>query len=225
MEQTGKGVTENDKRIQNPNITMREIGASSQEVSRISKLMEDIAFQTSILTLNAAMEAARTGSAGEGFAVVTDEVRNLTAKSTEATRQISELIQKSVLTVSEGGRLADEALELLVTVSKRARMVDHAVREIESVSSEQATAIEQTNRGLSQVLAVIRINTATAEESSASSEELAVQAQALRSEVSRFKLVGGHGWALPRGKELLTWKCRNGWIRRTRRIRRSGSDT
>lgn len=203
VEQAGKGVTESNKHMQNLNTAMREIGMFSQEISRISKLVEDIAFQTNILALNAAVEAARAGSAGKGFAVVADEVRNLAAKSAEAAKQTSELIQKSVLTVSEGERLADETLKLLVTVSEKAQMVDHAVREIESASSEQAAAIEQINQGLSQVSAVIQTNAATAEESSASSEELAAQAQALQSEVSRFKLAGGREWAPSREKELL----------------------
>ncbi len=202
VEQAGKGVTESNRHMQNLNTAMREIGTSSQEISRISKLVEDIAFQTNILALNAAVEAARAGSAGKGFAVVADEVRNLAAKSAEAAKQTSELIQKSVLTVSEGERLADETLKLLVTVSEKAQMVDRAVREIESASSEQAAAIEQINQGLSQVSAVIQTNAATAEESSASSEELAAQAQALQSEVSRFKLAGSREWAPPREKEL-----------------------
>lgn len=191
VEQAGRGAAESNRHMQSLNTAMREIGASSQEISRITKLVEDIAFQTNILALNAAVEAARAGSAGKGFAVVADEVRNLAAKSAEAAKQTSDLIQKSVSTVSDGERLAEETLKLLEVVSEKAQMVDQAIREIESASSEQAAAIEQINESLSQVSAVIQTNAATAEESSASSEELAAQAQALQSEVVKFKLASG----------------------------------
>ncbi|WP_283610365.1 methyl-accepting chemotaxis protein [Faecalispora anaeroviscerum] len=116
VEQAGRGAAESNRHMQSLNTAMREIGASSQEISRITKLVEDIAFQTNILALNAAVEAARAGSAGKGFAVVADEVRNLAAKSAEAAKQTSDLIQKSVSTVSDGERLAEETLKLLEVV-------------------------------------------------------------------------------------------------------------
>lgn len=195
VEQAVKGMSDSHEYMQRLDGAMHEIGEDSQQISKITKLVEDIAFQTNILALNAAVEAARAGSAGKGFAVVADEVRNLAAKSAEAAKQTANLIQKSVATVSEGERLAAETLKALGEVSEKAQMVDQTIREIEAASSAQAVAIEQINQGLSQVSAVVQNNAATAEESSASSEELAAQAQTLQEEVSKFKLAGAQSHA------------------------------
>lgn len=190
VDQSVKGITESHEFMQRLNDAMRDIGEDSHQISKISKLVEDIAFQTNILALNAAVEAARAGSAGKGFAVVADEVRNLAAKSAEAAKQTSDLIQKSATTVAEGERIASETLGVLGQVAEKSQLVDQAIREIDEASTEQAAAIEQINQGLSQVSAVIQNNAATAEESSASSEELAAQAQTLQQEVSKFRLAG-----------------------------------
>ncbi len=188
VQQAAQGVSSSNQHMNRLNKAMREIGQSSQEISKISKLVEDIAFQTNILALNAAVEAARAGNAGKGFAVVADEVRNLAAKSAEAAKQTSHLIEKSVITVSEGEQLAEETRKILDTVEEKTNMVVRSMKEIETASDEQTSAIEQINQGLSQVSAVVQTNAATAEESSASSEELAAQAQVLQQEIGRFKL-------------------------------------
>ncbi|WP_283610236.1 methyl-accepting chemotaxis protein [Faecalispora anaeroviscerum] len=193
--QAGTGVAESNQYMQSLYTAMNEIGDSSQQISKITKLVEDIAFQTNILALNAAVEAARAGNAGKGFAVVADEVRSLAAKSAEAAKQTAELIEKSSLTVSEGTRLASETLKVLSNVSEKSQMAEQSIREIEQASTEQATSIEQITQGLSQVSSVVQTNAATAEESSASSEELAAQAQTLQGEVAKFQLSGNAGHA------------------------------
>ncbi len=188
VQQAGQGVSDSNEYMQHLNSAMHEIGNSSQEISKITKLVEDIAFQTNILALNAAVEAARAGNAGKGFAVVADEVRNLAAKSAEAAKQTADLIQKSVKMITDGEKLANDTQNLLMDVSTKANLAVEAIQTIASASAEQSAAIEQINQGISQVSAVVQTNAATSEESSAASEELAAQAQTLQNEVTKFKL-------------------------------------
>lgn len=187
--QAGAGVNESNEYMRKLNGAMKEIGSASDKISNITKVIEDIAFQTNILALNAAVESARAGEAGKGFAVVADEVRNLAGKSAEAAKQTADLIRHSVTSVAEGEKLADETAKVLQGVAKQAGVVEQAIRGIEVSSSQQVQVIEQINQGLYQVSAVVQTNAATAEESSSSSEELAAQAQMLQQEVGRFRLL------------------------------------
>ncbi len=188
IEQVANGVFNSSEYMRQLTESMNEIGDSSRKITKIIKLVEDIAFQTNILALNAAVEAARAGNAGRGFAVVAEEVSNLAKKSTEAAKQTGLLIHKSASAVSLGEKLTEETMEQLLMVSKEAEVVRHIIREIENASSEQAEFLEQISQGLTEVSSVVQMNAATAEESSASSEELAAQSRFLQNKVAGFKL-------------------------------------
>ena len=199
VKEAGDGVEEINEHMQKLHGAMKDIGTSSEKISSVTKVIEDIAFQTNILALNAAVESARAGEAGKGFAVVADEVRNLATKSSEAAKKTADLIEHSVRTVSEGEKYASAGTLILKTVSEKAQLAVQAIHEIEASSSHQVNAISEINYSLSQVSSVVQNNAATAEESSASSEEMAAQAHMLQQEMGKFKFHSESG--MPDGEE------------------------
>ena len=167
---------------------MDEISATSKNIGKVIKTIDDIAFQTNILALNAAVEAARAGAAGKGFAVVADEVRNLSQKSAEAAKNTTALIESSIVAVEKGTQLVNRTSTDFVEVAEKTAEVAKLVDEISQQAKEQAAAISQVSVGIEQVSSVVQMNSATSEESAAASEELSSQAEVLKGLVGQFKL-------------------------------------
>jgi methyl-accepting chemotaxis protein len=189
-EQANQLATYAKKDAENGNSQM--INASSGSINKIIKVIDDIAFQTNILALNAAVEAARAGQHGKGFAVVAEEVRTLAAKSANAAKETTEMIEDSIRNVENGIKIANQTADALAKIVSEISNATDLVGSIAIASKEQASGIEQLNQGILQVSQVVQHNAATSEESAAASEELASQAQQLKEIVGLFKVKAGY---------------------------------
>lgn len=186
--ETGTAVNESNQKMNEIVDAMEIITQKSDEIGKIIKTIDDIAFQTNILALNAAIEAARAGAAGKGFAVVADEVRNLAQKSALAAQETTELIEGSMTAIASGRSIINETAEALGLVVEKTEAVGKEIIRIADSSALQAQEAEKITSGVEQISSVVQNTSATAEESAAASEELSAQAQTLKELVGTFRI-------------------------------------
>ena len=181
--------------------SMRAINGSSEKVSKIIKVIDEIAFQTNILALNAAVEAARAGEAGMGFAVVADEVRNLAQRCAQAARDTSELIEESIRRTNEGKSRLDEVAASVSRVVDNAGRIRLLANEVNTGSQEQAKGIDQIARTVAQMQQVTQSSAASTEEGASAGEEMSSQAEALLHAVGELRVQVGGGNSELRAQE------------------------
>ncbi|MFL0168098.1 methyl-accepting chemotaxis protein [Candidatus Clostridium helianthi] len=181
-------VEEGNEKMQILMESMKEITICSKQIAEIIKAIEEIASQTNLLALNAAIEAARAGEAGKGFAVVADEVRNLAEQSAEAVNNTSKIIKNSLHVVANGEKLATETAAALDIIVKNVDDTTNLVKEIAVASEDQTEAITEMTSKVDQISQVVQTNSATAEELAASTQELASQSQIIKTEILKYTL-------------------------------------
>jgi len=191
-EEAKRNAVSGNEEMENMLRAMEAINESSGDIGKIIKVIDDIAFQTNILALNAAVEAARAGEHGKGFAVVAEEVRNLAAKSANAAKETTAMIETSIQKTAAGSAVAQDTATALQEIMRLVQEAASLMNSISESSNEQAAGIDQLRMGLDQITQVVQANSSSAIESSAASEKLLNQAELLKEQVAYFKLRNGY---------------------------------
>ena len=193
--QTRHAAEQGTSRMAGMQEAMNEIKASSDNIAKIVKSIDEIAFQTNILALNAAVEAARAGEAGAGFAVVADEVRNLAQRAAQAAKETAGKIEGAITKTAQGVQISQKVATSLEEIATRSRQVDELVVEIATASTEQNQGIGQVTQAVSQMDQVTQKNAANAEESASAAEELNAQAMSMQENVGQLLAIAGRAGA------------------------------
>lgn len=188
---TQRTFSDTNRKLDQMVVAMDEINTSSGKISKIIKVIDEIAFQTNILALNAAVEAARAGEAGMGFAVVADEVRNLAQRCAQAARDTSALIAESIGKSNEGKTKVDEVARAVRTITEESSKIKVLVDEVSVGSEEQTRGIEQVSKAITQMEQVTQRSAASAEQGAAAAEELNAQSETMRTLVTRLAALAG----------------------------------
>lgn len=188
IDKNTKLMQDNIEEIKKVNDFIDELAKDSQQIAKVIKVIDDIAFQTNILALNAAVEAARAGQHGKGFAVVADEVKDLASKSAQAAKETSALIKKSLDNVNEGSKLVEKTNVGVEQMGEIAIKNQSDMKKLSEASIDQGVSISEIDQGIAQISNVVQANSSMAEESAAAAQEMSAQAEHLNAMIDKFNV-------------------------------------